>query len=370
MSNMRHKQRALLTLVIISGSAGAGAAGARNHTTRIGDDPDQPSSKCLLHARYDSTAPFFSQSKEDSSLLRILSCIGHGNREFFEFGAQDGMEVNTRLLREEFGWHGNYLDGGEPNAAINLHHAFFNASNIASLMRTHGASEQLALLSVDCDFDDFFVLREILLAGFEPRVLVAEYTPQFMLNQAFSVPAPRSLADPRWQGDCYSGASALALTRLASVFGYALVHAESPNLYFVRRSVAAALGLAVPEALAVVPTVPIKQAVAKSTTRCNECGAPWVRVPETSALHQLATDPTLGPEGFATSLPMVTLGFRRVYKRYHLTGREEFTPVFRQLPAPLEGGECTSWKRPVVVKPHPSTGRPDSARQTTQHSTY
>ena len=96
------------------------------------------------------------------------------------------MEVNTRLLREEFGWHGNYLDGGEPNAAINLHHAFFNASNIASLMRTHGASEQLALLSVDCDFDDFFVLREILLAGFEPRVLVAEYTPQFMLNQARS----------------------------------------------------------------------------------------------------------------------------------------------------------------------------------------
>ena len=104
------------------------------------------------------------------------------------------MEVNTRLLREEFGWHGNYLDGGEPNPALSLHHAFFNASNIVGLMRAHGASRNLALLSVDCDFDDLFVLREILLSGFKPRVLVAEYNPQFMLDQAFSVPAPRSLA--------------------------------------------------------------------------------------------------------------------------------------------------------------------------------
>ena len=273
------------------------------------------------------------------------------------------MEVNTRLLREEFGWHGNYLDGGKENPALNLHHAFFNASNIVSLMRAHGASRRLALLSVDCDFDDLFVLREILLAGFKPRLLVAEYSSHFMLNQAYSVPAPRSLADPRWQGDCYGGASALAITRLASVFGYSLVHAEAPNLYFVSLSAAEALGMQLPDVSAVVPTVPGRKRTARSTTRCSECGAPWVKVPPPSTLQQLAKNTMLGPEEFAASLPLVTLGFRRVYKRYHLSvARGDYTPIFRELPAPLKDSECTSWKQPVVAKPNPSTGRPDSAR--------
>lgn len=354
---------ALTTLTLFS------CVGARNHTRgtwHIADDPDESGSQCLLHARYHDAAPFFSQSKEDSALLRIFGCIGHGTREFFEFGAQDGMEVNTRLLREEFGWHGHYLDGGVANPALNLHHAFFNASNIVSLMTLHGASKHLDLLSIDCDFDDLFILREILLAHYKPRVLLVEYTGQFMLNQAYSVLAPRSVTDPRWQGDCYSGASALALARLASVFGYALVHAEAPNLYFVRLKVAKELGLDVPTKYSVLPSIPKSSMIIQSTTRCNECGAPWVRVPPTSMLRELATDPTMGPEDFAASLSMVTLAFRRVYKRFHLTGGSRghhlHTPVFREISAPLVGAECTSWKLPVVAKPDPRTGRPDSAR--------
>ena len=144
-----------------------------------------------------------------------------------------------------------------------------------------------------------------------------------------------------------------------------LVHAEAPNLYFVRQSAAEALGLELPDAHALVPSVPSKRGPTRITSRCNECGASWVRVPPASRLRQLAADPTLGPEAFAASLPLVILGFRRVYKRFHLsTSHDEYTPLFRELPAPLVDTECTLWKQPVVAKPKPITGRPDSVRAT------
>jgi hypothetical protein len=335
-------------------------------------DPDRIGApNCLLHAHYDAARPFFSQSLEDGALLRILGCIGHGGRKFFEFGAQDAMEVNTRLLREEFGWSGHYLDGGEPNPGLNLHHAFFNASNIVGLMRAHGVSLTVDLLSVDCDFDDFYLLREILLAGYRPRLLIGEFNAGFMLNQAYSVRAPHSLDDPRWQGDCYTGVSALGLVRLASAFGYGLVHAQSPNLFFVHVGSAKARGLTLPEASSLIPTVPKVAEKSTSSTRpsgsrCDECGATWTRIPPTSALRPLAMDRSLGPEDFAAALPAVTLAFRRVHKRFHLSSRHqqlEHTMVYREVPAPLLGAECTSWKRPVIAKPNPRSGRPDSARQ-------
>ena len=203
--------------------------------------PDRVLPNCLVSGRISDVGatPYFSQDTEDATLLRILACVGHGNREFFEFGAQDAMEVNTRLLREEFGWHGHYLDGGPSNPAINLHHAFFNSTNIVSLMQKYGVSQQLDLLSVDSDFDDLYLLREILLAGFRPRVLIVEFRSIFMAHQSFSVLAPRTLNDPRWGNDCYAGASALALTRLAGAFGYALVHAAGVNLFLVQSTVSA-----------------------------------------------------------------------------------------------------------------------------------
>ena len=341
-------------------------------------DPDAqpPGPDCLIHARYDAAEPFFSQSTEDSALLRVLACVGHGTREFFEFGSQDAMEVNTRLLREEHGWRGHYLDAGAPNARINLHQTFFNSSNIVGLMHKYGASRNLDLLSVDCDFDDLFLLREILLSGFAPRLLLTEYNSNFMLNQAYTVVAPRTLDDPRWQGDCYAGASALAITRLASVFGYALVHSEFPNLLFVRVGTANELGLNLPVAASVLPSVPSKQSARRRSSaatagsthggsrRCNECGATWVKVPPTAVLRPLAKSRKLSPDSFAASLPTASLAYRRVYKRFHLTGREQFSVVYREVSKPFEGAECTSWRRGVVAKPNQNTGRPDSARPT------
>ena len=325
----------------------------------------KPTSLCLavgMNSAVTQAPPLMSQNSEDAVLLRILDCIGHGTKEFFEFGAQDGMEVNTRLLREEYGWRGHLLDGGAPDPAINLHHEFFNASNIVALMGKYGASLELDLLSVDCDFDDFFILREILLAGFRPRLLVTEFNGDFTSHQAYSVLAPLSLNAQRWTGDCYHGVSALALTRLCDAFGYELVHADKVNLFFVRRDHALALGLVLPGALSLLPTAPLipskpDQRGASNNTRCKPCGSIWVKIPADGFAHK-ALDKRLSHEAFAASLPRVVLGARQIYKHYHLTPRHTFLRLYREIDHVLKGRECKEWSEPVVAKPNPRVGRP------------
>ena len=68
---------------------------------------------------------------------------GHGTKEYFEFGSENGMEVNTRILRELYGWHGHLLDGGNEDASIPLHKEWFTPSNIVSLLQKYKVHNQL-----------------------------------------------------------------------------------------------------------------------------------------------------------------------------------------------------------------------------------
>lgn len=72
----------------------------------------------------------YSQFGEDGVTLALFAALGHGSRYYVEFGVEDGMECNTRVLRERHGWKGLLMDGGEPNKAINLHSEFVTAENI------------------------------------------------------------------------------------------------------------------------------------------------------------------------------------------------------------------------------------------------
>ena len=64
----------------------------------------------------------YSQNDEDGALLQTLRCMrGHGPKEYFEFGSESGVEVNTRILRDLHGWTGHLLDGSQENPDIALH---------------------------------------------------------------------------------------------------------------------------------------------------------------------------------------------------------------------------------------------------------
>jgi hypothetical protein len=66
----------------------------------------------------------YSQNGEDGVLAALFTMIGvlEGSSGFYvEFGVEDGLECNSRLLREERGWDGLLMDGANSNATMGLH---------------------------------------------------------------------------------------------------------------------------------------------------------------------------------------------------------------------------------------------------------
>ena len=176
---------------------------------------------------------------------------GHGTKEYFEFGTESGVEINTRILRELYGWHGHLLDGGYDIPDINLHKEYFTPSNIVSLMQKYKVSKKVDVLSIDTDYDDLYIMREILLAGYIPRILIAEYNCNLGSEWAVSTVAKPvgKEQDVQWTFDCYFGASASALIKLAGVFGYTPVWSNYANLMFVRLDHANELNMIIPSVL-------------------------------------------------------------------------------------------------------------------------
>jgi hypothetical protein len=71
---------------------------------------------------------------------------GHGSKEHFEFDSESGVEVNTRILRDLYGWTAHLLDGSLENPDIPLHKDFFTPSNIVSLLQKYEVSKHLDVL--------------------------------------------------------------------------------------------------------------------------------------------------------------------------------------------------------------------------------
>eukprot|EP00581_Thalassiosira_minuscula_P002122 CAMPEP_0183741162 /NCGR_PEP_ID=MMETSP0737-20130205/61421_1 /TAXON_ID=385413 /ORGANISM="Thalassiosira miniscula, Strain CCMP1093" /LENGTH=339 /DNA_ID=CAMNT_0025976415 /DNA_START=365 /DNA_END=1384 /DNA_ORIENTATION=+ len=283
-----------------------------NVVTNHAETKLQPTNKydCLLNLNDVRGIKYYSQNDEDGAILATLECMGgHGNKQYFEFGSENGMQVNTRYLREQHGWTGHLLDGGHENSTIPLHKEWFTPSNIVSLLeKYHVSKTTLDLLSIDCDYDDFYILREILLADYKPRILVVEYNPNFEWKWAVSTVAKPigEEANVRWSGDCYFGASASALRMLANEFGYMLIWANGVNLIFVRLEQALAMGLRIPssaESLTEEYTQPLHL----------DCPGKVWKVVDRDTVHAKATDANVLHADFASGLADVKLGTNNNY---------------------------------------------------------
>jgi hypothetical protein len=170
-----------------------------------------------------------SQTDADA-LLRIIFAVlpgGEGSRSFVEFGAEDGSQTNSRMLREQRGWKGLLLDGGFEDGRINLRRHYLTAGNIVSLLERYGTPRDLDLLSVDVDFNTWYLLRALITppkagmpAPFRPRVIIAEF------NSHWPPPLDRVVpynASGMWSCTDYFGASLAAFGRLGDASNYTLV---------------------------------------------------------------------------------------------------------------------------------------------------
>ena len=215
----------------------------------------------------------YSQNGEDGILEFIFSKIGITNKFSVEFGVGNGFECNTVYLLEKKNWTGLMMDYGADQdiqwkgvmqkAWSNKNIGFSNnikkyvrfskkiikrkersihfkldikneritAGNIENLFKKYQVPENFDLLSIDIDYNDYWVWKAI--CDFHPRVLVIEFNSSIPPNESKVVPY-----DPNamWDGTNYFGASLLALKNLSLEKNYTLLGCDNNgiNAFFCR----------------------------------------------------------------------------------------------------------------------------------------
>jgi hypothetical protein len=186
----------------------------------------------------------FSQNDEDGIIQEIFRRIGERHRVFVEIGVERGVECNTlRLLLE--GWSGLWVEADPSHAVavrknlwpflddgrLKLAECRVTAENIDDLLTQNGIQGEIDLLSIDIDYNDYWVWKAV--RTIRPRVVVIEYNAS--LRPPLSVTVPY---DPNgaWDGTNFYGASLEALVRLGITKGYRIVGCclAGVNAFFVR----------------------------------------------------------------------------------------------------------------------------------------
>jgi hypothetical protein len=181
----------------------------------------------------------FSQNGEDGVTMKLIELLydkdSTDNKYYVEFSVHTGKECNTRILREEYNWKGLLMDGSNENIDINLRKEFITKDNIIDLFKKYNVPSNINLLSVDIDFNDYYVLNEIL-NNYTCDIIICEYN-------ATHLPAEDKIViydkNARWNGTNYFGASLLALDKLSVKFNYSLVYCDNNgvNCYFIKNSI-------------------------------------------------------------------------------------------------------------------------------------
>jgi hypothetical protein len=184
----------------------------------------------------------FSQNDEDGILQEIFRRIGLGTGSFVEFGVQDGLQNNSRLLLYR-GWKGMWIEADAggcrkigrvfrselASGQLQLRHSFVTRENIGGLIESAGLSP-LDLLSIDIDGNDYWVWEALTI---QPRVVAIEYNAKFRPPTSWVM---EYNVDHRWDYSDYQGASLQSLHDLGLRKGYRLVGCglAGVNAFFVR----------------------------------------------------------------------------------------------------------------------------------------
>ena len=187
----------------------------------------------------------YSQADEDGIIQEIFRRIGVTNRTFVEIGVGDGLENNTLYLLLK-GWRGVWVEGDvkfikeihqkfEPlqkSGRLKLKHSWVNKDNINSLIDDCGLPEELDILSLDIDGNDYHVLENI--TPLMARVIIIEY------NSKLPPPVKWVMGyNPEHQktNTDYFGASLKSYEQLLLQKGYLLVGCNivGVNAFFVRK---------------------------------------------------------------------------------------------------------------------------------------
>ncbi|MCO6161768.1 hypothetical protein [Flavobacterium sp. NRK F7] len=190
----------------------------------------------------------FSQRGEDGIIQYIINKIEIPNPIFIEFGVETYVESNTRFLLMNNNWSGLVIDGSKKNINfikndfiywkynVTAVESFITKDNINSLISNYTKIEDIGLLSVDIDGNDYWVWQAI--DTIKPRIVICEYNSAFGANKKVTVPYKENFVRNKEHfSELYFGASLAAFCDLADQKGYDFIGTSSAgvNAYFVRK---------------------------------------------------------------------------------------------------------------------------------------
>lgn len=194
----------------------------------------------------------YAQGTEEAILDRLLACLPAQHRYCVDIGASDGLRnSNTALLLREQGWQGLLVEGSRyrfdklkthfgGQAQVQISHTQVQPDTVQPLLAQARVPEDLDLLSIDIDGNDYWIWRAI--TDWRPRIVVIEYNPYYAPPERWVMSFN---PEHSWDGSTYYGASLESLVQLGRAKGYELVCCDDMgnNAFFVRADLYPALGL-------------------------------------------------------------------------------------------------------------------------------
>jgi len=190
----------------------------------------------------------YSQNDEDGIIEEIFDRIGTTNKKFVEFGVQNGLESNGHFLLHK-GWQGLWIEGSRrycnkirklfkkplEQKQLLLVNAFITVENINELINMNFTEQQIDLLCIDIDGNDYHIWNAIKCVS--PRVVVVEYNSVFPPKHEWVMPYN---ANHVWDKSDYMGASLKSFEILGKNLGYQLVgtNLNGVNAFFVKKELA------------------------------------------------------------------------------------------------------------------------------------
>ncbi len=195
----------------------------------------------------------FSQWDEDGIIQYLIHQVPIANRTFVEFGVENYEESNTRFLLLNNHWQGMVLDACPADIAyirsdrihwqydLQVQQAWITRENIEGLVAQSGFGEDLGLLSIDVNGNDYWIWQA--LERVRPRIAIVEYNSVLGLDPVavpYRADFDRTAAH---FSNLYYGSSLAALDHLARSKGYILLGSNiwGHNAFFVRSDVAGEL---------------------------------------------------------------------------------------------------------------------------------
>jgi hypothetical protein len=192
----------------------------------------------------------FSQFDEDGIIQYLINKLPIQNKTFIEFGVENFEESNTRFLLMNDHWRGMVLDASASDIRyiqqdriywqydLQAKCTWITRENINALLQTSGFGEDVGLLSIDIDGNDYWIWEAI--QSIRPRIVIVEYNSLLGLRP-LAVPYREDFArTASHYSNLYYGSSLGALDHLAQKKGYILLGSNiwGHNAFFIRSDIA------------------------------------------------------------------------------------------------------------------------------------